>query len=71
MKKHRDACESLYGISAVAEHAWSGNSIKWKETSVLDHTRRQELPLNEVMHIQVLALNYCYNRDDEVEVLSC
>ena len=40
--------------SAVAEHAWENHHpIDWKETTVLDHGRGQELLVKEALHIQM------------------
>ena len=49
----------------MAEHAWgSHHPINWKDTSVIDRTRRpEELLLKEAIHIQSTPAGEHLNRD--------
>ena len=52
LKEHRDACEKgMVEKSAVAEYPWENHHpINWEESTVLDHSRGQELLVKEVLH---------------------
>ena len=74
LKEHKDACcKGATDKSAVAEHAWTQqHSIEWKETTVLDHARRnRELLLKEALHIRMAAEGSHFNRDEGVELHEC
>ena len=59
--------------SAVAEHTWgSHHSINWKDTSVIDWTRRPEkLLLEEAIHIQSTPAGERLNRDGGKGIPMC
>ena len=70
LKEDRDACER--GVSAVAEHAWENHHpIDWEGTTVLDHSRGQELLLKDALHIQITPSGERFNRDGGMEVPGC
>ena len=73
LKERRDACErGMMEKSAVAEHVWENHHpIDWKETTVLDHGRRQELLVKEALHIQMTPSDEHFNRDGGLEVPGC
>ena len=73
LKDHRDACKrGMMEKSAVAEHAWENHHpIHWEETTVLDHTRGQELSVKEALHIQMTPSEERFNRDGGLEVPGC
>ena len=53
---------------AVVEHAWENHHpIHWEETTALDHGRGQE----EALHIQMILVEECFNRDGGLEVPGC
>ena len=67
LKEHHDACsKGQLEKSAVAEHAWAqDHTIRWGDTSVLDHTRRhRELLLKEALHIRTAAEGSSFNCDE-------
>ena len=65
LKEHRDTCESgMMEKSAVAEHACENHHpIDWEETTVLDHSRGQELLVKGAVHIQMTPSEERFNRD--------
>ena len=74
LKEHKDACCKGYTEkSAVAEHAWKEqHPIKWRETTVLDHARRnRELLLKEALCIRTAAEGSHFNRDEGAELHEC
>ena len=58
--------------SAIAEHAWENHHpIHCEETTVLDHSRGQELLAKEALHIQMTPAEEHFNRDGGLEVPDC
>ena len=73
LKKHQDACKrGMMEESAVAEHVWENHHlINWKETTVLDYGRGQEMLVKEAQHIQMTSSEECFNWDGRLEVPGC
>ena len=69
LKEHWDACErGMMEKSAVAEHAWENHhSIDWEETTVLDHSRGEELLVKGALHIQMTPSEERFNQDGGLE----
>ena len=66
------SCPLLWSSTVVAEHAWENHHpIHWEETTVLDHSRGQELLVKEALHIQMIPTEERLNQDGGLEVPGC
>ena len=66
------SCPLPWSSTMVAEHAWENHHpIHGEETTVLAHSRGQELLVKEVLHIQMIPADECLNEDGGLEVPGC
>ena len=64
LKEYRDACErGVMKKLVIAEHVWENHYlIHLEETTMLDHGRRQELLMEEALHVQTTYSEECFNQ---------